>query len=513
MSDLIPEAWQLRDQEDLAANDYTGAVTIERGGGKTLLATLAGANSGADVKLLIAPQGTHFGEGDGYLWHVEQLDPDSPFQVLHNKGTKAGRMAWSDLRFGIPGWYVVTPQLFARTDWSEFRFDMVIADEGHLLVQGEQSKTRLHSLSRISGSRIYMSGTPVRNRFENWHSAATFLWPERKGPRDIADISFPRWRDHWMQAGTPQEFWIKRAPYGAEVLKEMYSFQGKTVTTDPATRKERGILAKAVKTRYVRVENFEGERQPGAFVSQLPCYIQHFRRQQCCEWHPDGFLLLDEPNVSHEHVELTPTQIRAIHEMEEFYRAKIKGGELLAAISMVAEGRIRQLTLAEASMVDDEVVFEEDAKSPKLDRAIEIVSEMDGEPVVLFTASQKFARVATQRFAKAGFSSREWSGKVSDRDQVMADFKAQRFQVLVVVISAGGTGVSGWQRVCNTEIWFDRDVDPTNNTQAEGRLDRWGSKAQVQRIYLNDSLGYDDDRFTKQEAKIEALARSNAKTK
>lgn len=462
----------------------------------TVTAALAGKNSGANLRLLVAPQQTHYGEGDGYEWTIAQLEPSQRFQALSN-GSKSGKTAWSDLHFGVSGTYAITPQLFARTDWSDFRFDLAIIDEVHLIAGGGVSTKRLIGSGRMNPEtkirsdalradmRIAMSGTPVRNKFANWYTLARFLWPERNGLTDVASISASAWRDEWMALGT-QEFWTKDVPYGAEVLQT------------------KGAAS------LVRVKDYVGEKEPGRFAASLPCFIQHFRRANCCEFHPNGFLPTEAPQVIHEHIELTAGQKRAIAEMEESYLSRVDGGEIVARIAMTAEQRIRQMTLAEASVSDDQVVFAEDAKSPKLDRAIEIVQSIDDQ-VVLFTSSKIFAGVAARRMNAAGIPTAEYSGNVSakDRESVVPAFQRGDIRAVVVTIAAGGTGLSGFHKVSQTEIWFDSDVDPTNNVQAESRVDRMGGKGQVQRFYLQDTLGWDAGRMTAQLQARELLALSN----
>ena len=83
--------------------------------------------------------------------------------------------------------------------------------------------------------------------------------------------------------------------------------------------------------------------------------------------------------------------------------------------------------------------------------------------------------------------------------------------IAVVVISAGGTGLDGLQRVANTEAWLERSTDPTLNLQAEARLDRIGSTKGVQRFLIQDDLGYAEGRFSKQLDRMLKLRESTRK--
>lgn len=469
---FAPFPWQLRDQETLAANNWTGAVVIEPGGAKTALSVWAGMASNADVKLIVAVRGTHRGQGDGYEWHIRELAGEQ-VRFLNN-GNKEGREAFSDLRFGVPGWYVITPQLFARTDWHNLPIDFAVVDEAHLILQGPKSRKALLGTATRPGlqatHRILMSGTPVRNKFGNWWAALRWLYPEFDGYGEIADRSEYRWLDYRM-----------------------------TSEYDHFTNNHK---------RYIN------EKIPGQLAKEIPCFIQHFRRAACCPDHPNGFLLLDAPNVVEEEIELLPIQKRVIHSLETQALAWLGENPLHAELSVTVIQRIRQVTLGVPMITDEgEVDFADDCESPKLDRTLEILADLD-EPVVIFTSSQRFARVATARLNAAGYKAFEWSGEVSsaERDKLMPRFQAGEFQVAVVSIAAGGTGVGGFSKVASTEIWLDIDNDPTNNIQGEARLDRIGAKRQVQRFMLHDDQGYDRGRLSVQLEKRLELAKSNRRT-
>lgn len=468
---LTPWDWQLVDQANLAAHNYTGAVVIEPGGAKTMLACLAGINSGAQIKLIVAPQGTHRGHGDGYEWHVKELTGEQ-VQILNN-GSKPGKLAFSDLRFGVPGWYLITPQLFARTDWHGIHIDMAVVDECHLILQGKKSRKALLGINKNrpglqATHRILMSGTPVRNKFQNWWPAMRWLYPAQDGYGQIADASEMRWKDYRMVS----EY-------------DFFAYNNK---------------------KYSR------EKIPGQLASEIPCFVQHFRRAACCAHHPNGFLTLDAPNVVEEVVPLLPEQRRAIRELEEQSLTYLGDNPLVTELEMTTQLRIRQITLGVPSFTEEgELDFADDCASPKLDRMLELLDDLVDEQVVVFTSSQKFARVAALRLNQSGVTAFEWSGAIpqGERDKLMPRFQTGEFRVAVVSIAAGGTGVGGFSKASATEIWLDRDLDPTNTTQAEARLDRLGAKAQVQRFFLHDDEGYDEGRLSAQIEKRLELNASN----
>ena len=177
---------------------------------------------------------------------------------------------------------------------------------------------------------------------------------------------------------------------------------------------------------------------------------------------------------------------------------------LIADIPLTQKQRIRQLTLGEADAVsvgDDKtsIEFPKDSPSPFLDETIHILSNLpEGEAVVIFLESQRYAEVLTHRLTKAGYKAEEYSGK---RKADLERF-GQDYQVLVGVLSAIGTGTDGLQSRCSTEIVFEQPVSLTLREQGLARLDRMNSKRQVQRYVLLDDMGVQagrvDDLLAKQ---------------
>jgi len=210
-------------------------------------------------------------------------------------------------------------------------------------------------------------------------------------------------------------------------------------------------------------------------------------------------------------------QTRAIEELEEFYMTWLDGQPLSVDLSITQQQRIRQLCLG----VPDVEYYEEDGEekvridfdvdcvSPFYDRFREILDDLpEDEPVVAFVESQKFAAVLTEKLNRDGVSAFEYSGKtVKTREQDKAEF-GSKYRVAVIVIAAGGTGMSGLHYVAKTEVWFERSVDETNNTQAEGRVDRLGGVGQVERHYLLDEGGRAAGRMSEQLEKRRALAKT-----
>lgn len=470
---FTPYNWQTTDLATLRDNDYTGLLAIQPGGGKTALATMAMAELNPEVVLIIAPESTFKTESRNWPATVKEVTGREVKRIGNSK--KEFRTNLFEFEIGVPGVYITTPQFFSRksTDISAWSGDLLILDEAHMLATpGSSGQRRLSGYSPKDGEpialrfkhRLALSGTPMRQSFKNMWGIMRFLWPERDGVGQVAHANY------WMWC---QDRMVSETIYTAQ--KDRFG-NTKTVT------------------------NFLTEEVPGRLISEMPCVIIHKRREYCCDYHPFGFLDLEAPQEIERIVALTPKQKKAIQELEDHYMTYLDEHPFVVDLTITQKQRIRQLCLGEAVVepyvgTDSEgnpvdktrLEFELNTQSPFLDELVKILGELDDkEPVVVFLESQRFAEVLTTRLGLAGFQAREYSGKTkADLDTFGKDY-----QVLVAVTSAIGTGTDGLGRVCNTEVWLETPVSLTLETQAQARLDRIGSRGQVQRYLIADDLGY-----------------------
>lgn len=431
---LDPYPFQEADIAAALEHDGVGFVVAETGAGKTLTAVEIGLSLDVGTRLVIAPQGTH-----EKVWRQTIMRQDPSAVVRQVNGSVKGRDAMNALEWGEAGWYLVTPQLFTRWGFAGIRPDLAIADEAHLLAGGGRGTDALKKLK--APHRLAMSGTMVRNKIENFWYLLRWMYPERSEPGDIADINRERWITEYMRTK-----YDRFAPTNRVVV---------------------------------------GELHPGRLASLIPLYIQHFKRMECCDFHPDGFLH-DVPEPVHitETVELLPEQKRLIKRMEDDYVAWLemegadKNRPVIAKLPIAQRVRLRQMTLGVPSFTaDGEIGFAPDCPSPKLDKLIEL-HERVGEPIVAATSSQKFAAEAVRRLNARGIRSFEWSSKARQnaRDEALEAFRHGGYDVIVGVTEAIGTGIDGLQDASGVLVSLERSQDLASETQLEGRLDRRGQR-------------------------------------
>lgn len=487
-----PYPWQLKDVETLRKNGYTGLLNIDPGGTKTAISTLAIKDSGADTVLISAPKSTF---NTAWKPTVESI-LDTEARVMGND-LKTHKMALSDYELGYPGVYLTTPQFLARSDISNWRGDQLIVDEVHQVatarskaqrkISGFSPKEDGEPLSRRFGARLALSGTPARQNFENMWSTMRLLWPDLYKRNQIADDSYFTWlQDRMLYEEVVTGF-------------EWVPVWRQDIPNEPVrTKVLDGVLHWG---KVSKAKKWLSEAEPGRLLEEAPCVITHFRRQRCCEWHPEGFLSLEEPQVIEHVVELAPAQKKAIRELETHYMTFLGDHPLVTELTLTQQQRIRQVCLGVPTMKLHEdgeatVEFERDCVSPFISETLDILGSLPSdEPVLIFLDSQRFASVVTERLNAAGISAAEYSGKTTkNREEYLRNF-GKEYRVLVGVTSSIGTGTDSLQDKCNTEIWLEIPMSLTQKIQGESRLERMGQRRQIQRFIIQDDLGYSEGRI------------------
>lgn len=486
---MNPLPHQAADLLTMRANNYTALLNVEPGGGKTASSLFAAKDSGASRILIVAPDQTH---RSAWKPTVEAILGQEA-RTLGNTG-KDKKEALFDFEAGYNGVFLTSPQLLTRVDVSAWSGDMLITDEGHLLnnakAKGQRKWSGYHPsdgqpLSHRFGMRQFLSGTSWRNNFERAWATMRYLWPELNKRGQVAHDNYYLW------------------------LNDRMTFEN--VYTNQRDRNDQPKI----------VKQFLNEAHPGRLISEAPCVITHFRREACCQFHPNGFLPTDAPQEIREVIELLPAQKKAIRELEDHYMTYLDDQPMTVDLTLTQQQRIRQLALGvpvlefyEGENADGETVekvrldFEADCKSPFTDRLFDILEKHDDEPVAVFLESQRFARVLTEKLNAKGITAFEYSGVTKkDRDDNLAGF-GSKYRVAVVTLASGGTGLDGIQKVTKTEVWFERSVDETVNQQGEARADRMGGIGQVQRYFLHDDQGRSEGRMSDQLEKRRALAKT-----
>lgn len=468
---LTPRPWQSIDIAYASGvlRDGPGVLIASApGAGKTLVSVEIVKAIKPKQLFIVAPQGTHMGAWARTLRRQGSFD-----EVRTLIGTAKGKRAIADFRAGVPGAYITTPQWFARQDWSSTKVDFMIFDEVHMAgAYGIATSKALIGDGKKSGItaryRLGLSGTPLRNKFEN-------AWVITK------------WLEESKLNGL--DFWVWRL-VKCETEYDAFAPQSRKVV---------------------------GEKVPGELFNSLSGYIQHLQRSACCAFHPEGFLAhLEEPLHEDVITDMTKAQATFYRQMEDSLASSLideSGAEVHvnAEQFIVARGMLRTAALALPSVDEDgKLFFADDAPSPKLDKLIADIPDYEGEHTLVLTHSKKFAKLAVDRLNAAGIDAEGWHGDVTKkrRDSVLARFISGDLKVIVGVIAAMGTGTDGLQEVCWNVSWMSYDDDPSNNIQGIGRLDRLGQDKRVVTRDYSSAETIDVGFFGKQMTRVMRLGES-----
>lgn len=443
-----PRPYQEKDIERILASDSGGAlVAYDTGVGKTLVATEVARRAGAQCVLVVAPLNTR----DGWERTFANQYPDLPFiNMVMNKGAINGILG---LNAGEPGVYFIGWELMRNFAWDSAKPDLIIADETHRQ-QNRNSAQHTMMMTANAPMKLALSATPFGNKVEGAFGTASWLWPKK-------------YKDFWQNkrgTGFVEQF----------LVTESTPYSGYSIV---------------------------GEKRPRIIVESFPVYVRHTARGKCCDEHPDG-VLNDLPEViTHEvRVPLTPKQRSVYNQFEKEALAWLDEHPVSVPVPITQRQRLRQTLLAVPSVVEENgeqvVTFATNAKSSKIEALIEIVQDLPpGEPVLVWTHSQRIVPVVVERLRKKKISAEAWDGTVKpdDRDKIKADFLGRKVQVIVATIPALSEGVDGLQQACHTEVWLSMDEDWLMNKQAMGRIDRSGQTQPVNRFIIVAEDTIEDD--------------------
>lgn len=429
MPRLIPTP----EQEDAIArmvNEPTGGVlqASDLGTGKTLMAVEAGLRFAGDGVIVVsAPLHTYYGWFDTLFG---QTDGTVQFKKVDNK-TKRGKANLEALQWGTKGWYFVGREFFRLQDWSGIPIDVMIHDECHSL---QNRKSRGFKTARNVDARltIAQSATWFGSSFEGAWAVLRVLYPDHDGIGMFADRSYHRWVRNWCQT-------------------------------------EYDHFAEG----NVRIV---GEKNLGQLAQEIPCYV-NLRNTAT-----------DEPELINLYVDLSTRQRNLYNQMERDGVAWLAENPMVAELPITQRVRLRQLTLGETMVSDDDVVdFDVNCKSSKLDAVVGLLDDLVGEQVLIATDSAKFAKVAAARLG--GYA---WTGDSpqSEREDIKQRFMAGEVRIIVATQAAISEGTDGLQRACRVMVELSKSDSPILNQQMLGRLNRTGQtrRVVVYRVMARDTL-------------------------
>lgn len=390
------------------------------GTGKTLVTIEVAGRLGGAINLIVAPLFTKF----SWESSIKKQYPEA--NVRHINSLKKGKLNLEAMLAGEPGWYIIgreylmSKSVIERVQKFSPRINFMAYDE--CAKWANRKSVGFRNMKKIKPQyRMALSATPAANRFDGLYAITKWLWPT------IVPNSYWLWVGQWCK--TEEDY-----------------FSGTTVV---------------------------GEKVPGAYVNQLPCYVRLTKD-------------FGEPIEDQVEVELSPKERAVYDQFEKRSIVWLQENVMVAKFPIVKRIRLRQMSLGELQVeyLEDGtelVSFPDNMKSSKYEALADILRVYD-EPALILTDSQKYARVVVQRLVHDGFAAMEWSGDVpeKERHEIKEAFvQDQGVDYIVATIPAIGEGVDGLQHRARLMIWLSRSENNMLNEQAFRRLYRRGQQRQV----------------------------------
>ena len=175
-------------------------------------------------------------------------------------------------------------------------------------------------------------------------------------------------------------------------------------------------------------------------------------------------------------LDLTPKQAAAYRDLRKEMMTTV-GGDLLTTDNTLTQLiRLQQTASATPAVVDGEVVGLE-KPSNKVAALLEILSEGDDEPVVVFAQSRKLIDLAEAELNSKGISSVRITGSEGSELRALnvQTFQEGRVRVALCTFGAGSEGITLTR--ASTAVFLQRPWSLVQSRQAEDRIHRIGQDA------------------------------------
>lgn len=301
---------------------------------------------------------------------------------------------------------------------NEIGFRTVIADEAHKAAEPKALQTRaLWALMHAAEFAYEMTGTPVRNDIGNLWSLLHGLYPT------------------WFPGRS------KYLDYFADTSLNV--FGGLEVHgINPVHRDEFFKIVDPLMRRIPKK----------AALPQLP----------------------DVLPVQIRHTPMLPKQKKAYNQMRDTMLAQLN--DLLVAPNALAQlMRLSQFAAASAHITDNGDLRLA-APSSKVEDLVELLEEMDDEPLVVAAVSRQLIELAAEKLTKLKITHGLVTGaqSVFERQEAVQRFQAGHLRVILLTLGAGAEGITLTR--ASRMLFMQESYSEVQNAQARDRIHRIGSE-------------------------------------
>lgn len=214
------------------------------------------------------------------------------------------------------------------------------------------------------------------------------------------------------------------------------------------------------------------------------------------------------------YVELSPRHRKMYNEFRDELLLLIEDDVISATNQLAATSRLVQLSAAMLEPLEDGR-FTMCEPSPKVDELINLVNDLDGEPLVVYSSSKQLAYLAAARLEKEDVSYLIATGDQGEDERANA---VERFQAGEARVFIGTTGaISEGVTLTRAKVlcFLHRDWSMVKNKQAEDRIHRWGQEAdEVTIVDIITEETIDErvyDVFVTKQGRLEEITRDKLK--
>ncbi|KAG5941505.1 hypothetical protein E4U59_001680 [Claviceps monticola] len=449
------------------------------------------------------------------LWDVDRIlgGPYAIDSTMSGEERVATAEQWSQNGGVLVIGYTMLNSIYGRARESLFfeKPNLVVADEAHTL---KNPDTQAHAVcSRFrTMSRIAMTGSPLSNNIEEYHSMIDWVAPNYLGPLSEFRCIYAKPIQQGLSAGSVGSE-KRRALKMLQVLKQtvapkVHRATIKSCMEEDLPPKREFVLCVAPRPLQVSLYNLylsaARERMMQGRIKQAAIFDHVFRLRTICA-HPCVFAMnycksKEQPALANEQPALANEQPALTNEQPALTNEQ-------SALTN------EQPALAESIVRDTLLSFGNDWSIPSASTKIEMLIKIldharnEGDKVLVFTHSLLTLKYLNDLFLsqKREFEKLDGEYPIKKRQDLIKTFNSGQAEVALISTKAGGVGLNihGANRV----VIFDFGFNPVQEQQAVGRAYRIGQTKPVTVYHFVTAGTFEHDMHAKSVFKAQLASR------
>jgi len=289
----------------------------------------------------------------------------------------------------------------------------LILDESHKIKENKSKRSKvIHDVSRDKSHVLLLTGTPVSQGAQDYFSQMRAINPSLLGS------SFTAFKNRYCVTEA-----IRGAPPGV--------------------------------TKIVDYKNLN------ELTRIIAPYTHTIRKKDCLDM-PEKFYITRT-------VQLAPDQHEKYMELKHGMMTWLDSGEEVTAANILV--RLLRFSQVTQGFLQSETTIER-LSNPKLECLVDIIESSIGSPLVIMCRFREDIKIIEETLAKMKQPYGLLHGGVdtSDRHDIVDQFRARKFNILVAQIRVGGVGFN--MEHCKTMVFYSNEYSLNDRLQAEDRIHR-----------------------------------------